>query len=344
MLRSLGYIGIESTDLDQWSRYGGKLLGMQPVPISSGLIGLRMDERNQRLLVRSGTTDSLRYIGWEVADAAALAQMAARIEAAGFAIAHEPSSLTAERGVAELISCNDPAGNRIELFWGGEIAAEPFQPGRAISGFRTGKLGLGHIVLTVTNIEDVMPFYCDVLGFRLSDYALRPFKAYFFHLNSRHHSFAMVETGQNGIHHLMVELNSLDDVGQGYDLAQLDPEQIGVTLGRHSNDLMTSFYVKSPAGFMIEYGWGGRSIDPARWQAFEYTYGPSLWGHERSWLTPPRQKEARDLRIATAAFGIREKLRVQRGSYMSDETETPEIDDSEAARKVAEAFRAQYHK
>jgi hypothetical protein len=54
----------------------------------------------------------------------------------------------------------------------------------------------------------------------------------------------------------MVQVRMLDDVG-GYDLAQLDDKLIAYTLGRHTtNDHMTSFYVHSPSGSFIEYGWG----------------------------------------------------------------------------------------
>jgi 2,3-dihydroxybiphenyl 1,2-dioxygenase len=204
-----------------------------------------------------------------------------------------------------MIVAHAPAGNRLEFFCGAATAATPFAPGRAISGFRTGPLGLGHVVLTVQSLDAVLPFYTDLLGFKLSDYALRPFKAFFFHLNSRHHSFAAIETGVNGFHHLMVELDSLDDVGQAYDLAQLETGRVGVTLGRHTNDFMTSFYARTPSGFMIEYGWGGRSIDPATWEPFECDYGPSLWGHERDWLGDAKRMEARQLRLDAAAAGRR---------------------------------------
>ena len=74
-------------------------------------------------------------------------------------------------------------------------------------------------MLTVENIDPMMAFYVDVLGFGLSDYIEKPFRAYFFHVNARHHSLALIETGRNGMHHLMVELFSLDDVGQCYDIA-----------------------------------------------------------------------------------------------------------------------------
>ena len=46
---------------------------------------------------------------------------------------------------------------------------------------------------------------------------LSPYPMYFFHVNGRHHSFAMIGTGRRGLHHFMVEYQNLDDVGQGYD-------------------------------------------------------------------------------------------------------------------------------
>jgi 2,3-dihydroxybiphenyl 1,2-dioxygenase len=244
-------------------------------------------------------------MGWEVADGDALARLATRLSDAGHPVVQGTPLEAEQRRVAELVIAHDPAGNRLEFFHGAAAAASAFVPGRALSGFRTGTLGLGHVVLTVRSLDAVLPFYVDLLGFRLSDYALRPFKAFFFHLNSRHHSFAAIETGVDGFHHLMVELDSLDDVGQAYDLAQLEEGRIGVTLGRHTNDFMTSFYARTPSDFMIELGWGGRSIDPATWQPFECDYGPSLWGHERSWLDDAKRAEACKLRLDAAAAGRR---------------------------------------
>lgn len=304
-LRSLGYIGIETRRRDDWADFASGLLGMQLADRRDRGFVLRTDERAARVLIEDGTSERVAVMGWEVADAEALAALAARLSNAGHAVAPGDCGLAERRRVAGLLVGRDPLGNRLEFFHGAADAPAPFIPGRAISGFRTGPLGLGHVVLTARSPEAVIPFYTELLGFRLSDYALRPFPAWFFHLNSRHHSFALIGTGTDGFHHLMVELDSLDDVGQAYDLAQLDEGRIGVTLGRHSNDHMTSFYARSPSGFMIEYGWGGRSIDPERWQPFECDFGPSFWGHERSWLPPDKRAEALRLRLAAAAAGRR---------------------------------------
>ena len=315
-LQSLGYVGIRSKALEDWAAYGTRFLGMQLVDKSKNTLVLRMDDRKQRVVIQADASEGPSFYGWDVADAAALDALAARLEASDVHVARGSRALAEERRVKDLIVFTDPVGTRLEAFHGAEVAAEPFKPGRAISGFRTGPLGMGHAVLTAERIDDVAPFYTDLLGFRLSDYFLRPFKAYFFHLNPRHHSLDFIESGTNGIHHLMVELCFLDDVGQAYDLALRKPETIGTTLGRHANDQVTSFYSWSPSKFLVEYGWGGRSIDSATWTPQERTDGPSLWGHDRLWLPPDKREDARDLRISVAAAGGREPLNVMDGNYV----------------------------
>jgi 2,3-dihydroxybiphenyl 1,2-dioxygenase len=315
MLDSLGYLGVSGADVAAWSQFATKLLGMQITDQTSSSLALRMDDHSQRLFLDAAHGKSQYIFGWEVADAATLERLAAILDAAGVAVTPGSPELAELRRVRSLISFEDPIGNRLEAYHDPIRILDPFKASRAISGFRTGPLGLGHVVLTVQKIDAAAPFYQQLLGFRLSDYTLAPFKAYFYHINARHHSFAMVETGTNGLHHVMVELTSLDDVGQAYDIAQTEQDRVGVTLGRHSNDFMTSFYAKSPSPFMVEYGWGGRNIDLATWQPIEYTCGPSLWGHERSWLTPDKQREARALRLKGAQLGIRAPVYVLEGNY-----------------------------
>jgi len=314
-IQALGYAGFGSTALDDWRQFGTGLIGLQAVERGNSLLAFRMDDRKQRVVIDRAMADGTRFFGWEVKDAADLGALAARLENAGVDVTAEPRTLADTRRVRGLISFADPEGNRLEAFYGAETDATPFRPGRSISGFRTGPLGLGHAVLTVENIDAMMPFYVDLLGFGLSDYITKPFRAYFFHVNARHHSLAMIETGRSGMHHLMVELFSLDDVGQAYDVALTQQDRVGVTLGRHTNDFMTSFYAKSPSSFMIECGWGGREIDPGNWQPVEMFDGPSLWGHERVWLPPEDREMAREMRMRAAAEGRRAPVQVMEGNY-----------------------------
>lgn len=304
-ITALGYIGVHSSRLEDWNALATGLIGMQKVDGGGATSVFRMDDRKQRFVVTGEAGDRLAFTGWETGDAASMDALASRIDNSGVKVARATAAEADARGVAAYVYFDDPGGNRMEIFHGAAIADSPFRPGRPISGFRTGPLGMGHAVLNVTDVEPLLPFYRDVLGFQISDFGLKPYPLYFFHVNGRHHSFAMVGSGRAGIHHFMVEVASLDDVGQGYDLAQLDDGRVAYTLGRHTNDFMTSFYTHTPSGFFIEYGWGGRVIDTATWRPHETFDGPSFWGHERLYMPEDQRARLRDMRLSAAARGVR---------------------------------------
>ncbi len=278
-IQALGYLGIGTDRIDDWTAYATNTLGMQVVDRGAGVRAFRMDDRKQRLVIDHSLPEGQRYFGWEAEDAAALEALGAHLDTAGVPVRREPSALADQRCVAGLISFADPFGNRLEAFHGAQIADQPFRPGRSISGFRTGPLGMGHAVLMVTNADTALAFYRDLLGFRISDFIRGPLTGYFLHVNPRHHSLALFEAPFNGMHHLMLELYSFDDVGQGYDIALGEREKIVATLGRHPNDLVTSFYMRTPSDILVEYGWGGVEVDDATWQPQEMTSVASFWGH-----------------------------------------------------------------
>lgn len=302
---SLGYLGVHSDRLDDWADFAGKLLGMQQVDRGANALSFRMDDRKQRFVVSGEAGDNLAFMGWEVEDRGDLQAYAARLDKAGIEVTLASAEQADRRFVGEMIHFDDPAGNRIELFVDPMVDASPFSPNRRHSGFVTGPYGMGHAVLHVKDADSLLPFYCDLLGFRLSDYGLKPIPLYFFHVNGRHHSFALIGSGKTGFHHFMIEYGNLDDVGQGYDLAQQRDDAIAYTLGRHTNDWMTSFYANSPSGFFVENGWGGRIIDPGTWQPHETKTGPSFWGHERLYLPEDQRARFRNMRLELAARGER---------------------------------------
>lgn len=310
-ITSLGYMGVFCEDLEAWREFAGGVLAMQVQPVHAGL-ALRIDAKVHRVLVHAGP--GVPYLGWEVADASALEAAASHLRRHGVQVQPPTRAEQAARQVAGLLWFIDPLGYRFELFHGLADADQPFQPPRPLNGFRTGALGLGHAVLSTPDIDAVVPFYRDVLGLRLSDYANQPFRAVFFHVNARHHSLALLQAGQPGLHHLMVEVLSVDDLGRAYDAA-LERQVVGVTLGRHTNDHMLSFYARSPSGFLVECGWGGRSVDDATWTVEEMVHGPSLWGHERSWLSEEGRAQAKALRGQAAAQGVHAPVHVLPGEY-----------------------------
>lgn len=291
-LRSLGYLRIEATDVAAWRDYALKVLGLVegsgPDPTA---LYLRMDDFPYRLVIVPGERDRLAASGWETSNAASLADVRRRLETAGVPYKEGTAEELADRRVDELISFDDPDGSRLEAFHG--IA---LQHRRVVSPyghrFVTGEQGLGHVVLSTTDDEASLRFYRDVLGFRLRDSMRLPPQVVgrpadgapawlrFFGCNPRHHSLAFLPMPTpTGIVHLMIEVESADDVGLCHDRALRRRVPMSATLGRHVNDLMLSFYMKTPGGFDVEYGCEGREVDDETWIAREST-AVSLWGHD----------------------------------------------------------------
>jgi 2,3-dihydroxybiphenyl 1,2-dioxygenase len=278
-IRALSYVGIEATDLGNWASFGEELLGMpvtRPGDDGSRIL-LRMDERSYRFDIRAGTTDRLMWMGWEMASAAALEEAVRELGEAGIEVTRGTAEESQERGIVDFIHLSDPAGNRLELFYGQEADFRPLTLTRPMDGYMTGEMGMGHAVIGVKNYKECFDFYVNTLGFRVSD----TFKGFiaFLHCNPRHHSLALVETDEPGLRHIMLETNTIDDVGTAMDIAQKRGE-LTRTLGRHTNDKAVSFYFETPGGWEIEYGWSGLQVDDEVWIVRQLAGPTSLWGHE----------------------------------------------------------------
>src|SRR5262249_52209120 len=274
----MGYFWVGTSKLDDWSSLAIGQLGLQAVDRGGNMRAFRMDDRKQRLIVDGGLTDGERFFGWEVADTGALDALAARLEKASVAVRRETTAVADQRCAAEVISFRDPAGNRVEAFHGGQIADEPFPPARHMGRSGPGTRGMGHAVLIMLETDAPLKFYGALRGFQITAFMGPPVSLYFMHVNSRHHSLAIAQGPRNRMHHLMMEFYSLDDVGQSYDIAQQE-NRVVVKFGRHPNDFMTSFYMRTPSESLIEQGGGGREVPPDG-QPAELKSAGSFGGHQ----------------------------------------------------------------
>jgi extradiol dioxygenase len=286
-ISSLGYVGMGSPRAQEWDRFGPEILG---TPLwtepADGSTYLRLDERAYRIAIHPAKQDELQYLGWEVPGPLALDEAVEDLRRAKIVAEHGSAEDCRKRWVEGLVRFRDPWGLHHELFYG-QRSLMSFRPTRDISGFVTGGLGLGHVVLALPDLQAAQQFLVGVLGFRISDFIDAPFPLAFFHCNARHHTIAVGQMGPFvGLHHIMLELRDLNDVGTTYELCRKQKVQFTMDLGRHSNDRMLSFYVRTPGGFEIEYGWGGLLVDDASWQVLRLPK-PSFWGHEHVNPSPP---------------------------------------------------------
>ncbi|HYD62896.1 MAG TPA: VOC family protein [Noviherbaspirillum sp.] len=289
-IRGLGYVIVEATDVSRWRDYGEQVLGMQSEQGHDGALYLKMDERAYRFAIVPGKEDRYFASGWEVANAGAFAAALAALKP--YEVRMGTEAEYALRKVQQMCWVTDPSGNRHEIFWGAKSGFQRFVSPVGVPSFVTGDMGLGHVVLPAPNFDATNRFLTEVLGFSLSDiYRVRftpdpaePEKRiHFLHCNnSRHHSLAIFEMAvPSGCVHAMVEVPSMDEVGRALDRVQRHKVKLSATLGRHCNDHMTSFYMKTPSGFDMEYGYGGLQVDWQKHSVYEATE-VSLWGHDFS--------------------------------------------------------------
>ncbi len=265
MITELAQVIFTSPNADAWRSFGPDVLGAQLAADGpGGSVRLRIDDVTHRLEIQHGPADDLTMLVWLDPDRGATE---ASLAAAGVNVENH-----------EFV---DPFGFRHQLIAELEHGAS-FAPARPISRFVTGEQGLGDIVLIVPDLVAAEAFYGDVLGLRPSDSIESGLSLRFFHCAghaARHHTLALGEVpGMVGMHHLMLEVGTLDDVGSTLDVVNANGIPLAMTLGRHTNDLMTSFYVRTPSGFEIEYGTGGITIDDDDWQTAMFD-AQSIWGH-----------------------------------------------------------------
>lgn len=286
-ISSLGYIGFQARDPAAWKAFLTGVLGVMPAASRDGDNRYRIDEQAWRISVEEGDADDLVFVGFEVADGAALEAIAARLTAHEVHVEPASEALRKERGVLGLLTCTDPDGLDVELYYGpGERQSEPFTSPAGVSGFMTGSQGLGHYVLGTANIAALRAFYCDALGMALSDIISmkigpeRTLDLEFYHCNSRHHTVAIAPAASpKRMHHFMLQVNTLDEVGFALDRAISAKCHVVQTLGRHTNDHMVSFYVATPSGTQVEYGWGARDVNLDDWRVVRHDR-TSSWGHK----------------------------------------------------------------
>jgi 3,4-dihydroxy-9,10-secoandrosta-1,3,5(10)-triene-9,17-dione 4,5-dioxygenase len=289
-IQALAYVVAECTDVSKWKAFAEGVVGAVTAPAPGGGLFVKIDEREFRITVVPGGADRYVASGWEVADAAAFDETLAALRKAGVEVSNGDDATKAARRVQGLASFSDPSGNRHELSYGYNGARSAFVSPIGVEGFKTGAYGVGHTVLPSLQFDASLKFFTEVLGFGLSDrFNFKPapeapnMRIYFLHtINGRHHSLALAEMpSPSGCVHMMLEVNSMTDVGRGHDRMQQAGTKLMATLGQHENDRMTSFYMMSPSNFAIEYGWGGMIVDPAKHKTTE-TQRISIWGHDFS--------------------------------------------------------------
>jgi 3,4-dihydroxy-9,10-secoandrosta-1,3,5(10)-triene-9,17-dione 4,5-dioxygenase len=290
---AIGYLRIEASDSAAWMDFATGVLGLMEATRedAQGARFLRMDNHPFRIMLHSGKQDRLLALGLEYRDAVAWQACCDALTAAGHKLDSGSEAEAQRRCVSAFVSLQDPSGNCVELYHGRKLDYQPFNSPAGVNRFVTGNtctgdLGFGHAVVPAPAIEATISFYTDLVGLAVCDdlhLATPPSRVVFMHAdNPRQHSLALYDQPHPaGVVHVMVEVETLNEVGLALDRAKRGGHPIIASLGRHVNDNMCSFYVLAPGGIAFEYGYDGLLVDWSRYTPTVSTEG-DLWGHEYS--------------------------------------------------------------
>lgn len=291
---ALSSLRLKATDLDEWRAFAVDGLDFEVVdgPDANALY-LRIDDRPWRFVVEKAEAPGLACAAWELPSPQSFRQLGDDLRAAGVTVREGTKQECDDRRVEAMIACSDPAGIPLEFVLSPKLEQRPVHNHDG-TRFVTGEFGCGHLVIGASDIDASTHFYHEVLGFHMRDSMAVHHSAVpgrtaeqgpawirFFGCNPRHHSLALFDAPIPGhLVHIMVETDTLDSVGIALDRVLGRKDTISATLGRHTNDHMVSFYVRSPSGFDVEFGTGARTVDdPDNWTTTEIT-AVSFWGHK----------------------------------------------------------------
>jgi len=274
-------VAVVMPNREKFENFTRDLLGFPVVRSPDGRITyVRTDQYQHRIAASTAAEPALSYVSFDIGGAQQLAGWESRLTAAGIAWRRGTQEERDDRHVTDFIEFKDPDGHHLALSYGFEISNEPVQYSRELSVLR-----LGHVLLTVEDTQRAHDFYTSVLGFRLSDwvYIDDKIRLCFLRCNDRHHSiaFAPCMPGKAPrLQHVMLEVESLDDVMRSYHFLRVRKAPIGMGPGRHINCQTVHVYVQTPAGFAVEFGWGHRRLDETTHEPIIYPIGSpvDIWG------------------------------------------------------------------
>ena len=234
-------VGVGMPERERFEQFARDMLGFPVTRSPDGQVTyVRPDQYQHRIAARTAAEPLLRYVGFDIGGPEELAEWATKLTAEGIDWRHGTPEECVERQVAHFIELKDPDGHHLALSYGLEVDKEPVHYTRDLN---------------------VLRLRC----------------------NARHHTmaFAPCMPGKTPrLQHVMLEVDSLDDVMRSYHFLRIHKAPIGMGPGRHINCQTVHVYVQTPGGFAVEFGWGHRRLDDATHQPVVYPPGSpvDVWG------------------------------------------------------------------
>jgi catechol 2,3-dioxygenase-like lactoylglutathione lyase family enzyme len=206
-VKRLGHATFTTPDLEEQLAYWTQVIGLCVVARDKdrAILATKLGQECVAL-ERAPEKGELRSIAFQVAPGSDLGELAAKLQAAGVK-SERRSGITP--GVKDAIVFRDPKGTLIEVYAEYEFAPD--------DGSEQGisPLKFGHVAYRVHDVQKITSFYCDILGFRVSDWMGDHFS--FLRCGVDHHTINFTRYETERLHHIAFELRDWGEIHNACD-------------------------------------------------------------------------------------------------------------------------------
>jgi catechol 2,3-dioxygenase-like lactoylglutathione lyase family enzyme len=240
-VRKIAHAGYEMPDIEKQLEYYTEILGLSLVERDKDAAYLASTIDHHSVVLRKGDQARCLRIGFQIGPDDDLGAFEKQVQGHGIKTERKTDP---EPTISDAVTFEDPKGTIMEVFKRGEFGGQRFQT----KGVVPHKLG--HVAFHCTEVRKLTDFYCDVLGFRVSDWMGDFFS--FLRCGPDHHTINLMETGTNRHFHTAFELRDWGHLQTACDYLSLNGYKLLWGPGRHGIGHNLFAYHRAPNGLITE--------------------------------------------------------------------------------------------
>jgi catechol 2,3-dioxygenase-like lactoylglutathione lyase family enzyme len=285
-------------DLHQSAEFYTKVWALEEVSAAGDTMHFRATGGEHHVLtIRERPQASLLGVHFAAADRGAVDQLCARAKGYGVAVANDPAPLDASAGGGYGFRFETPDGLPMT------ISSDSAQH-RDVVVDRSRPTKISHVVLNSARTDDQVPFFIDVLGFKLSD---STHMMEFLRCSADHHSIAIFRNNGPSLNHVAYELPNIDGLMRGAGRLKRSGFDVEWGVGRHGPGSNVFSYFIEPNGFVAEYTTELDQLDDATHVPQDASYWQKIMPNPDRWgLAGPPSNRMRAAMSGALYLGDRE--------------------------------------
>lgn len=240
-IKKISHGGYQTPDLAAQTEYYTDVLGLTVTDREKDKVYLSSTVDHHSVVLEQGDAAACVRIGFQIGADGDLDAVEKHVKSFGIATERRTDP---EPTIADMLVFDDLKGTKMEVFARPELQPLEFSE----KGIVPHKLG--HIAFHVEDVQKATDFYCDVLGFRVSDWMGDFFS--FLRCGTDHHTINLIGTGVNKHHHSAFELRDWAHMQQACDLLSLKGYKLIWGPGRHGIGHNLFLYHAGPNGLTTE--------------------------------------------------------------------------------------------